>query len=421
MKKTTIDWFRNIGKDILSVIKWAVIGIAVGFIVGAIGTLFSFCLSKVTALRGEYNWLVYLLPIGGLVIVGMYKLLKMENDRGTNIVLESVDKDAQVPAKMAPLIFAATTITHLFGGSAGREGAALQLGGSLGNLLGKLLHLDKKDIKVIIMSGMSAAFAALFGTPMAAAVFAIESATVGVMYYAALLPCTISAFIAGNFAKYMGMEGEHFTISGMPEFGAVPALKIALLAALCGIISILFCLAMEYTKKYLCKGLKNPFLRIAVAALVFIGITKLIGGTDFYGTGMGVIEKAVNEGDAMWFHFILKIILTALILGAGFKGGEIVPTFFVGATFGCVFGKLIGISPSLAAAVGMGAMFCGVTNCPLSAILICFELFGFESMPFIAIAIAISYVTSGHIGIYSAQNIVFSKFKNESRKDIKNE
>ena len=395
----------------LAIVKWAVIGVVVGLIVGGISALFAKCLNYVTDFRMNNEWMVYLLPIGGLAIVGFYKLLKSENDKGTNVVLSSISSDDDVPIKMAPLIFVGTTVSHAFGASVGREGAALQLGGSIGNQLGKWFRFDEYQRKIMIMCGMSAAFSALFGTPFAAAIFAIEVATVGVMYFYSLLPCVISALVAKVLAEHVGLEGEKFILSDVPSLGFDITWRIVILIVLCGLLCIAFCFALKYAKKGLGIVFKNPFIRIAVVAIVFVGITKLIGGNEYYGTGMHVIEHAVVDGHATPYSFAVKLILTSLILGAGFKGGEIVPTFYIGATFGCVMGQVLGLPAQLSAAVGMTALFCGVTNCPISAILISFELFGFDAAPYIMLASAISYVVSGYVSLYSVQNICYSKYK----------
>lgn len=409
--KTTVKKRTFIaGSRFLTMLKWLLIGAAIGLIVGAVSTAFSFCLSYVTGLRSKYPYIVYGLPIGGLAIVGLYKLI-MRKDNGTNGIITSIYGDPDVPAKTAPLIFAGTTITHLFGGSAGREGAALQLGGSLGCLLGRIFKVNKYDRKIMLMAGMSAAFSALFGTPMAAAIFALEAAAVGSVYVASLLPCVVASIVACQFSASMGISPENFPLTDIPQFGPVNALKIILLAVLTSFVSILFCVIMKYTKKYLEKWFKNPFIRVIAASAVFLLITTLIGGNDYYGAGMQVIERAVIEGEAVWYAFILKMFLTAIIMGSGFKGGEIVPAFFVGATFGCVFGQIMGISPGLCAAMGMTAMFCGITNCPIASMLISFELFGFECVPFIAITVAVSFVASGYTGIYSSQRFMYSKYR----------
>lgn len=401
----------NTTKGFLIILKWLLIGIVMGLIVGAISSAFSFCLSYVTEIRTEYPYIVYGLPIGGIVIVGLYRLIPKEKDVGTDGIIEAISEKPQVSSMMAPLIFVSTVITHLFGGSAGREGAALQLGGSLGNTIGRIFRLDDKDRKIIITAGMSAAFSAMFGTPMAAAIFATEAAVVGTMYLASLLPCVMAAVVAGMFSASMGISPESFTISHIPNFGVITGGKIILLALLAGLLSTLFCMAMKYGKKYLNNFIKNPFIRIVAASAVFLLVTKLIGGDDYYGAGIQVIERAVVHEEAVPYAFIVKLLLTALIIGAGFRGGEIVPAFFIGATFGCVFGKIMGISPGLCAAMGMTAMFCGITNCPITSMLISFELFGFECVPYIVITAAVSFVASGYSGIYSSQQFLYSKYR----------
>ena len=401
----------------LVLIKWLIIGTVIGLIVGAVSTAFSFCLSHVTDLRDKYPLIVLGLPVGGLIIIGLYKLVIKDMEYGTNGVFTAIREKPEVPAKIAPLIFISTTITHLFGGSAGREGAALQLGASLGCVFGRIFKMNEEDVKILLMSGMSAAFAALFGTPMAAAVFAVEASSIGSLYIASLLPCVVSSIVAGNFSASMGISPESFTIQYIPHFGVVNGIKIVVLAVLVGIISIIFCSSLKYTKKYMAKWIKNPFLRVMAASGVFLIITFLIGNGDYYGAGIHVIEKAVMEERADIYAFALKIILTSIIMGAGFKGGEIVPAFFVGATFGCIMGYVLKLSPGLCAAMGMTAMFCGITNCPITSMLISFELFGFECVPYIVLTVAVSFVASGYSGIYSAQRFTFSKYRPRTKVD----
>ena len=297
----------------LTLLKWLLIGIVMGLVVGAISSAFSYCLSFVTDFRMKHPYIVYGLPIGGLVIVGLYKLLLKNKSKGTNVVINSISDKPEISSLIAPLIFVSTVITHLFGGSAGREGAALQLGGSLGNTFGRVFKFKERDRKIIIMSGMSAAFSALFGTPMAAAIFSIEAATVGSLYIASLLPCVISAVVASHFSASLGISPENFPLADIPQFGVVSGGKTILLALLVGIVSIGFCAAMKYSKKYLKKWIKNPYLRIVAVSAVFLLITFLVGGDDYYGAGISVIERAVIEGEADWYAFALKILLTAII------------------------------------------------------------------------------------------------------------
>ena len=313
---------------------------------------------------------------------------------------------------MAPLIFISTVLTHLCGGSAGREGAALQMGGSIGSTIGRILHLDEKDRIVLVMCGMSAAFSALFGTPMAATIFAMEVESVGIMYYAALLPCALSAIIASRFAVNMGINPESFLIQEVPEFTVQNSLKVVILAILCAYLSAFFCVMLHTANRYLRAYFRNPYVRIAVAAVFVIAVNLLLHTTDYMGAGIDVIERAV-EGEVRPEAFLLKMILTAVTLGAGFKGGEIVPSFYIGATAGCFLGYMFGLSPSFAAALGMTAVFCGVTNCPISSVLIAFELFGYSGNCFYLVTAAIAYLLSGYYGLYSGQKIVYSKAKTE--------
>lgn len=403
-------YIRRIWRDTSNLLKWLVLSIFTGFTVGIVSSIFARALEFVTDFRGENLWIVLLMPVAGICIVFLYQKFGRD-DGGTNQVLSTIRSQDDVPLRSAPLIFISTLLTHLTGGSAGREGAAIQLGGSIGNQLGTWLRLDEEDQHVIVMCGMSAAFSAVFGTPMAAAVFSMEVVSVGVMYYAALLPCVISSLVASRFAVSFDIHPEDFHVYGIPEFTAVSGLKMLLVAVCCGIVSILFCLALRGAGQFYSCFLKNPYLRIGAASGAFILITLLLGTTDFMGAGNGLIREAVEEGQAGAFDFLWKLILTSIIMKSGFRGGEIVPSFCIGATFGCVMGQLTGLSPSLCAASGMAALFCGVTNCPITSILIAFEMFGFKGVSYYLIAVAISYAVSGYYGLYKDQTIVYSKYK----------
>ena len=391
-------------------LKWIIFAIIVGAIVGLCGTAFYFALSLVTVLRTQNTWLIFLLPLGGLGIVAMYRFLHNEKDTGTNLVISAIHSDDELPLRMAPLIFVSTLITHLFGGSAGREGAALQMGGSIGNALGKLFRFDDKDKHVMIMCGMSAAFSALFGTPMAAAILPMEMVSVGVMYYIALVPCVISSLVAHGIAYSFGVSNEMFIIRSIPKFGIITSIEISVLAILCALVSILFCVLLHKSEDLYKRFFTNPYIRVIAGGCIIIVLTLLVGNQDYNGTGINIIEHCIN-GTVRPEAFLLKMIFTALTLGAGYKGGEIVPSFFTGAAFGCLFGNLLGFSPTLCTAVGMTAVFCGVTNCPITSLLISFELFGYDGMPYFLLATALSYMLSGYFGLYRSQNIVYSKYK----------
>ncbi len=391
-------------------VKWAVLAVLSGMIIGLAGAAFCLCMNLATDFRLSHPNIIWLLPAAGVCIVGIYHILNNEADTGTDLVISAIHFNARVPLRMAPSIFISTVITHLFGGSAGREGAALQLGGSLGATLGRLLKLNEKDVHVMIMCGMSAAFAALFGTPMAAAVFSMEVVSVGIMYYSALVPCVISALIGHAITAHFRLSENIFHISNLPAFSVKNAVIICILAVLCAVVSIVFCIILHTAQNLYKKYFANPYLRALAGGCFVLALTLLVGSQDYNGTGMQVISRAL-KGEAVPYAFLLKMLFTALTLGAGFKGGEIVPTFFIGATFGCLFGNVTGFSPVLCTAVGMTSVFCGVTNCPISALLISFEMFGFDGMPYYLLACAFSYMLSGHFGLYHSQKIMYSKLQ----------
>lgn len=391
-------------------VKWTLLSILIGGLVGVISSAFAHVLSAVATYRQGYPWFLFLLPIAGVTIVWLYKEFG-KDDGGTNQVFSTVRARDEVPATAAPLIFVSTALTHLTGGSAGREGAAIQLGGSIANQLGRWIKLDEEDTHVIVMCGMSAGFAALFGTPMAAAIFSLEVISVGIMYYTALMPCMIASLMAAGVAEALGVHAESFHVMDIPHLTPMNGIKMGTVAVCCAIISIIFCMVLKQVGKGYGKWLKNKYIRIIVAAGIVVGINLILQTTDYMGPGAELIVKAVEYGQARPLDFFWKLLLTAITMKAGFKGGEIVPSFCIGATLGCILGQVLGLAPGLCAACGMVAVFCGVTNCPITSMLIAFELFGFEGVSYFLIAIAVSYATSGYYGLYKDQTIVYSKYK----------
>ena len=392
--------------------KWIIMGLITGVIVGIVCTAFSYALKYVIDFRGTHPWILFGLPFAGLLIIFLYRFLKDTNDTGTNMVIASIHSSSEVSYKMAPLIFISTVLTHLCGGSAGREGAAIQLGGSITNFLSniKWLKFTPNDHRINIMCGMSAGFSALFGTPLASAFFSLEVISVGIMHYSALVPCVIASYIAHFIASACKVAPEHFTVLSIPSISPVNMLKFLILGALLGVVSIIFCAAMHNTGKMYQKIFKNPYIRIFAAGCIIILLTLVLRTNMYLGSGMDIIVHIFETDSGTPFYvFILKIIFTALTLGAGFKGGEIVPSFCIGAAFGACLASLFGMPVTLMAACGMVGVFCGVTNCPVTSLLIAFELFGFEGMPYYLITIAVSYMLSGYFGLYNSQRIMYSK------------
>ena len=381
---------------------------AVGFLGGYVGSFFHLSIDKATEIRGHFSWILYLLPIGGLFIAFIYRLSNRFGKLSTDRVLEALKTDNKVPVIMAPLIFVSTVITHFFGGSAGREGAALQLGGSMAYTVGRVLRLNPSDRHIIVMSGMSAVFAALFGTPLTAAVFSIEVTFVGMRCYAALLPCIISAIFGANIAGSFGIHPVAF--ESATKFAPNPENlgKSAALAVLCALLSILFCISIKKSSHYFKKFIANPYIRALVGGIIIVLLTLAVRSYDYNGAGMEIITEAMG-GKAVPYAFILKLLFTCITIAAGFKGGEIVPAFFVGSTFGCIVGPYLGIDAGFAAQIGFVALFCGIVNCPIASLLLSFEVFGGENILIFALVCAISYMMSGRVGLYKSQDIHYSK------------
>ena len=384
------------------------LAIIAGIVIGAAGSLFSYSISFVTAFRKSHSLIIWLLPLGGLIIAFLYEKAGDRVSGGTNRVIRSISGAEKLPFLLAPLIFVSTVITHLFGGSSGREGAALQLGGSLAQSAARKLKLSSGEIKIMTMCGMSAAFSALFGTPLAAAFFSMELTNVGVMYYSALLPCVASALAASLTARAFGIAPDAFVIRIVEELTPITISHTFLLAFLCGLLAILFCVVMHEAAHLYQKYIPNPYLRAAAGGLAVAVLTFLVGSQIYNGAGLDVVELAI-AGEAPLSAFLLKMIFTALTLGAGFKGGEIVPSLYIGGTFGALYAAVFGLTPGPCVAIAMCALFCGVTNCPVSSLLLSFELFGYDGMPYFLIACAVSYGFSGYYSLYSAQKFMGAK------------
>jgi H+/Cl- antiporter ClcA len=392
-------------------IKWLICSIVIGTTCGAVGTAFHYSVEYVTGFRTENKWIIWLMPLAGLVIIFIYRASGIKHDKGTNLVIGSIrDPEDKIPFRMAPLIFITTVITHLFGGSAGREGAALQIGGSLGSSIGRLFKMDENDKHILTLCGMSAVFAALFGTPVTAALFSMEVISIGILYYSAFVPCALSATIAYAITEKFHITPTYFVLNQVPDMSLAVGIRVIILAILCAVLSIIFCMSMQTTSKIFKTVFKNQYLRIFIGGAIIAILTFILHSTDYNGAGMNIIEAAIH-GTAKPEAFILKLIFTCITIGCGFRGGEIVPSFFIGATFGCTVGSLIGLDPGFGAAIGLVCFFCGVVNCPLTSLILSIELFGASGILFFAIGCSVSYMLSGYYSLYSEQKIIYSKLR----------
>ncbi len=366
------------------ILKQAYICLFIGLLGGITGALFSHSVSFVTALRGLNGWLIFLLPIGGLISVKAYKLFKVSGI-GTNQVLATLKGDAPISAKLLPAVFSGAIITHLLGGSAGREGAALQMGGSTAALISYLFRLNKEETKIATICGMAAFFSALFGTPLGAGIFAVEVVFNKKQSIKWLLPSLLTSFLAFIISQGLLVRPERFSLL-LPAFSISLLWKTALVIACACAVCVLWVFTLNTTKELFKKLFKNEYIRIATGGIIIIALTLLVGTSDYNGGGLDIVEKIFNHSQVKYEAFLLKIIFSAITVAAGFKGGEIVPTLFIGATFGAALALVLGFSAPLGAALGMAVLFGGATNCPIATVFLCCEMFGFKGILYFAAA-----------------------------------
>ena len=393
---------------IITFVKWGLFGLLMGVWGGLLGAAFHHALHFVTHLRESHTWLIFLLPVGGLLSVGIYTLFHQRNNRGTNEVIDAVLSGGDVSAYISPTIFLASAVTHLFGGSAGREGAALQIGASNASLISRGLRLGRQDRRVMILCGMSAVFAGLFGTPLTATLFCMEFLSVGMLFSPALLPGYIAAYTASKVSGLLGVHAEGLLLETVTAVTLGNVWRFVILAVLVSLLGVLMCWVFHKAEHLAQHHVKNPWIRIAIGGVLITGLTLLVGDHRYNGAGMAMALGAV-EGHADWFDFILKMLFTALTLAAGFKGGEIVPTFCIGATFGCVAGSLLGLDAGICGALGLIGLFCCATNSPFASIVLSIEMFGSANVHLFALVCVICFVLSGHSGLYSSQMQIFHK------------
>ena len=384
------------------------LGLVVGLLVGAWGGLFARLLEGAALVRQQTTWAMFLLPLAGIMVVWLYRRGGIKTAGGTDLIIQAARGEQPVSRLLAPVIFLATLLTHCFGGSAGREGAALQLGGSLAEFVRKGVRMGEEFQDLAIMCGMSAGFSAVFGSQITAALFALEISCVGMLPLGALFPCVVSSITAGTLARAMGVRAVSFYLTASTP-GPVQYGQVLVLAVACGLLSMLVCYAFDGVRAGLERLFPNPYLRVVAGSVGVILLTLLLGSKEYLGTGDALIYGAIHDGQADPVAFAWKILFTALTLGCGLKGGEIVPSFAIGATFGCVVGPLLGLPAPYAAGVGMISMFCGVTNCPLSALVLGFEVFSFCNPGGFLMAVAASFLVSGYGGLYAKQKFAFSK------------
>ena len=412
------------------ILKWLAIGLPLGIAIGSAVALFLWSLDLVTRLQWQNPRLLYCLPLAGLLSGWVYHRWGGTADRGNNLLMEQIhEPGGGVPTRMAPLVLGGTLITHLFGGSAGREGTAVQMGGSLAATLGRVLRLSAADTRLLLMAGVAGGFGAVFGTPLAGTIFALEVLTIGRMSYEAVIPCLIASIVGDQVTTAWGIGHTHYHIAGAARIASESAAvrldwllagKVAIAAVFFGLSSVLFAELTHFIKWSTEKIISRPWLRPAAGGVVVIGLVALIGSRDYLGLGVApnpahpsavTIQSSFHQGGAEWLSWWWKLLLTAVTVGSGFKGGEVTPLFYIGAALGNVLAGLLGAPVDLMAGLGFVAVFAGATNTPLACTIMAIELFAPEGgslmssgfVVYAAIACFLSFLLSGHSTIYSAQ------------------
>ncbi|MBQ8740519.1 MAG: chloride channel protein [Clostridia bacterium] len=394
---------------------WLLLAVITGGVCGLCGVVFSKAVGFVTDVRAQNGWLIYLLPIGGLISVSVYKLCRVKNI-GTTNVFDCVRTEQSLPKGLALSVFCGTAISHLFGASVGREGAALQIGGGVANILGRAFKLDEDSRHITVMCGMAALFSAVFGTPLAAWIFVLEVILTQLCLSAAI-PVLLSSVTAFIIATLLGIHPERFDIGILPQFSISLVWKSAIIVVGCIIASFVFCKSLSLGKALFKKILRNEFLRIAVGGVLIVALTLFVGNREYNGGGIDIIERVFNDEIVHYEAFALKILFTVICVSAGYKGGEIIPTLFIGATLGGGLALLLGLPVGTGAAIGMAVLFATATKCPFATILLCGEMFGITCVPLIIPVVIISFALSHQLqGLYSNSKDIINLIKKYRKK-----
>ncbi len=404
---------------------WTVLIFPVSVVIGLLVAFFLWILDLATKTRWQHLWLIFLLPFAGIFIWWLYHKFGKRSVAGNNLIIEEIIEPVKgIPASMTPLIFFTTILTHLFGGSAGREGTAVQIGGSIAFQFAKILKLQPAQKQILLMCGIAAGFAAVFGTPIAAAIFALEVLYIGRIQYNALIPCLMAGIIAHITCISCGIHHTQYSIafrgnaifSPYIAFDIVVLLKVIAASILFGFAAITFARLTHFIKDSSNRLIAIKWLVPVIGAFIIVGISYLLGTFDYLGLGVsnpypgGIsIISSFTAGGATNFSWFWKLLLTAITLGMGFKGGEVTPLFFIGAALGNVLASISGAPVDLMAGLGFIAVFAAATNTPLACTLMGIELFGAENITYYAVACFTAYYFSGHTGIYQSQRLAISK------------
>ncbi|AYF55361.1 voltage-gated chloride channel protein (plasmid) [Clostridium novyi] len=401
--KKEIDTFE------LPFLKWSIIGSSIGIIIGVVIALFLLCLESATKFRSNNPYILFLLPIGGVLVSFLYYKYGSNSSKGNNLIIEKINEGCEdIPLRMIPLVFFGTVVTHLLGGSAGREGTGVQIGASIGENIGKLLKLNKYENRIIIIAGVSGGFSAIFGTPLAGTIFGLEVSVIGKMSYEALIPCLAASILGNSVVSFLGIKHSHYIIKEIPNLSIISAFKIVLASIVFGLISRLFSKLTHKLKYIFSKVFKNIFIKSFIGGIFVIVLTLIIGDYKYLGLSLPLMENAF-KGHVHPMDFLGKLVFTSVTLGSGYQGGEVTPLFVIGSTLGSSLSALLNLSPSFLASLGLISVFTGATNTPIASFILGIEMFGSKGAIYMLIACSISYTFSGHTGIYTSQSIGIKK------------
>ncbi|KAF2329345.1 MAG: voltage-gated chloride channel family protein [Flavobacterium nitrogenifigens] len=396
---------------LLSLPKWILICVLVGIFSGSASAFFLVSLEWVTQFRMQHDWIIWLLPFGGFLVGLSYYYWGESVAKGNNLLLEEYESPKKViPFKMAPLVLLGTLLTHLFGGSAGREGTAVQMGGAIADQFTKLFNLDNSERRILIILGISAGFASVFGTPLAGAIFALEVLYFSKINFKSILLSFLVAYAAYFTVEFWEIKHTHYSIPTVPELSLNNIIFTLIVGVLSGFAALLFSRSTHFWGSLFSKNIKYPPLRPVIGGVILAIAIAGLGFTKFSGLGVPVIVDSFSNPN-QWYDFLLKILFTGFTLGAGFKGGEVTPLFFVGATLGSALSTVIPMPIALLAGIGFVAVFSGATHTPIACTVMGMELFGIAPGIFIAIACTIAYFSSGSVGIYKSQIVKGAKYK----------
>ena|SRR6218665_1365297 len=396
---------------LLSLPKWILICALIGILSGSASAFFLVSLEWVTQFRIHHDWIIWLLPLGGFLVGASYYYWGESVVKGNNLLLEEYENPKKViPFKMAPLVLLGTLLTHLFGGSAGREGTAVQMGGAIAYQFTKLFKLDNSERKILIILGISAGFASVFGTPLAGAIFALEVLYFSKINFKSILLSFLVAYAAYFTVEFWEIKHTHYSIPVVPELSLNNIVFTLIVGILSGFAALLFSRSTHFWGALFSKNIKYPPLRPVVGGVILAIAIAGFGFTKFSGLGVPVIVESFSN-QSEWYDFLLKILFTGFTLGAGFKGGEVTPLFFVGATLGSALSFVIPMPIALLAGIGFVAVFSGATHTPIACTIMGMELFGIAPGLFIAIACTVAYFSSGSVGIYKSQIVKGAKYK----------